>query len=363
MPFPGSQQRSMVSFSYFMHHQIWWMRLLLYIIVSWQVLRLAVRRFKWRMVFVGLVLVLYGVVAYFLTTRLDPQRMFQMPEDPTYAAGSANKVSPGKLVIGVVMDGEAKAYPIEIIAYHHQIRDRVGRTDILVTYCSLCRSARVYDPRVQGQKTHFRLVGIDMYNAMMEDDVTGSWWQQASGVAVAGKAKGEKLTEIPAQQMTLDAWSKLYPNTLVLQADEKFLKQYGQLAGYDEGTSGNSLESRDMVTGAARSWVAVASVRGVKRSYDWTTLEQQHILQDTLNGKAIAITLAVDGKSFFGISRQLGDQVLDLTYAKPDMLRDTKTSSTWSITGKCISGCDSTVQLESISVTQEYFHSFQHFGR
>lgn len=365
MPFPGSQQKSMIGFSWFMHHQIWWMRLLLYILISWQVLRLAVRKKIWRMVVVGVLLVVYGFLTYFLNTRLNPQNMFRLPTDPEYASAEANKVSGGKLIVGVEIDGIAKAYPLEIIAYHHQIRDKIGRSDVLVTYCSLCRSARVYAPNVQGEYAHFSLIGIDQYNAVMEDDVTGSWWQQATGQAIAGKAKGEQLIEITSQQMSLKRWMEMHPRTQILQPDADFLKEYAQLVGYDEGANGNTLESRDKTSGAANAWVVVATVRNKSRAYDWNTLEATGIIQDTLNNKPIAIVLDSDGVSFYGFYRS--HQGVTYTFKRDsptsDFLTETGSGLTWTLTGQKLFKDASPVTLEKLPVAQEFNHTFNTFGK
>lgn len=365
MPFPGSQQKSMIGFSWFMHHQIWWMRLCLYILISWQVLRLAIRKKIWRMVFVGIALVLYGCIAYYLSTRLNPQQMFRMPTDPVYANARENTVSEGKLVVGVFMNGEAKAYPLEILAYHHQIRDKIGRTDVLITYCSLCRSARVYLPQIEGEYARFSLVGIDQYNAILEDDVTGSWWQQANGKAIAGKLKGEQLDEIPAQQMSLKRWMEIYPESLVLQADDDFRKQYKQLAGYDEGKNGNALESRNETSGSAQSWVVVATVRDVRRAYDWTTLEKTGIIQDTLNHKPIAIVLDKDGVSFYGFYREQNGVVYSFKRSSPqsDFLTEEHTGMEWTLNGKKIIIGESAHAMEPLPVVQEFNHTFNTFGK
>jgi hypothetical protein len=117
-----------------------------------------------------------------------------------------NKVDRKKLVIGVVSNNEAKAYPIQIIGYHHQVRDTIGNTPIMVTYCTVCRTGRVFSPVVNGKPETFRLVGMDHFNAMFEDATTESWWQQATGVAVTGKLKGKALQEIPSTQSTLESW-------------------------------------------------------------------------------------------------------------------------------------------------------------
>jgi hypothetical protein len=60
----------------------------------------------------------------------------------------------------------------------------------MVTYCTVCRTGRVYGPIINGKKETFRLVGMDHFNAMLEDATTKSWWQQATWDA---RAAGDSM--------------------------------------------------------------------------------------------------------------------------------------------------------------------------
>ena len=150
--------------------------------------------------------------------------MFYQPQNKILATVAANKVDTTKLVIGVAVNGEAKAYPVEIIGYHHQVADTIGGEPVMVTYCSVCRTGRVFSPFVNSKLEKFRLVGMDHFNAMFEDVTTKSWWRQATGKAVAGKLKGTALKEIESAQMSLGSWIRKYPNAIILQPDPVFIK-------------------------------------------------------------------------------------------------------------------------------------------
>ena len=50
------------------------------------------------------------------------------------AARDSSFVEPNDLVLAVSRDGDAAAYPIRLIAYHHIVNDRIGRTPSVVTY-------------------------------------------------------------------------------------------------------------------------------------------------------------------------------------------------------------------------------------
>ena len=52
--------------------------------------------------------------------------MFKQPKQLLLVNAESNKVDPNRLVIGVSINGEAKAYPIQFLGYHHHIQDTVG---------------------------------------------------------------------------------------------------------------------------------------------------------------------------------------------------------------------------------------------
>jgi uncharacterized protein DUF3179 len=61
--------------------------------------------------------------------------MFRQPAHPEYAgAAAASFLSDQDRVLGVELNGEAAAYPIRAMAYHHLTQDRVGGVDLVVTY-------------------------------------------------------------------------------------------------------------------------------------------------------------------------------------------------------------------------------------
>ena len=363
MPFPGSQEGGTLRLAYFMSNNIWWMRLLLYIITAQFLFRFILRRKVFAAIIVFSMLIIYGVMTYYLVYKLNASAMFKQQQNPVYATAADNRVNEGKLVIGVVINGEAKAYPIEIIGYHHQVRDVIGRQELMVTYCTVCRSGRVFSPVVNGNITNFSLVGMDKFNAMFEDEETGSWWQQATGIAIAGKMKGTALPEIYSRQMSLHAWLTEFPDSKILQPDDNFLKQYNQLTGYDEGKVNNDLEHRDPLPWQNKSWVIVAKVGEHKRAYDYAELEKRHVINDTLGGKEIAVTLALDNKSFYAFERRNDGVVYQFFYDSKftNGLGDNNSNLTWSFSGQARLSEDSTIQLRQIPVYQEFYHTFKDF--
>jgi hypothetical protein len=234
MPFPGSQKRNSIGIAYFLNDNLWWIRLLIIFFLLAPLVHFLRSGKKWQQFSVFVLLVFYGLIYYAFHYKFLAEKMFLQPHIKSFATATAD-TNRQKLVIGVSLQQVAKAYPVEIIGYHHQVRDTLGGEEIMVTYCTVCRSGRVFSPMVNGNMENFRLVGMDHFNAMFEDETTKSWWQQATGKAIIGPMKGYQLKEIHSEQMRLADWLFLHPNSEVLQPDSNFREKYDSPKGYDAG--------------------------------------------------------------------------------------------------------------------------------
>jgi len=201
---------------------------------------------------------------------------------------------------------------------------------------------------------------MDHFNAMFEDATTKSWWQQATGVAITGSLKGTALKEIPSQQVSLAAWLRAYPNSLILQPDSSFKKEYDSLAGYDKGTLESSLEKRDTASWKMKSWVIGVAAPGYAKAYDWNDLVKQQMIEDSLPALPILITLEKDTASFHVWNRAITGQVLHFT-KNASGLQDINTQSLWSDDGICIEGALIGQRLKPVQASQEFWHSWQNF--
>jgi len=65
---------------------------------------------------------------------IEHDRFIAATDPRVVAAEDARWLEAGSEVFGVVIDGEARAYPIPMIAYHHVVNDRLAGIPIAVTY-------------------------------------------------------------------------------------------------------------------------------------------------------------------------------------------------------------------------------------
>lgn len=357
MPFPGSQESESVGLAYFIHTNIFWFRTIGLLIILFPIIQYFTIGKPLAKVLVVVGLILYTVVFYFFNYKFLAEKMFYQPNTKTFAYASQSKVPMDGLVIGVSNNEKAKAYPIEIIGYHHQVRDTIGGKPVMVTYCTVCRTGRVFSPQVDGKPENFRLIGMDHFNAMFEDETTKSWWRQVSGEAVAGPLKGAALEEVFSEQMTLRAWLDLHPTSEILQPDSSFKKDYDDLKGFDKGTIESGLEKRDSLSWKEKSWVVGVELGNLSRAYDWNNLVEAGVINDTLNATPILIVLRNDSATFHVFKRDS----LDFIIATNGNLQDRQTRSEWNRSGQSIEGALKGSTLPVIQSYQEFWHSWRTF--
>jgi len=80
--------------------------------------------------------------------------------DPQFVpANGETKVGPMEPVLSIIIDGDARAYPLRILLWHEIVNDVVGGVPILVSYCPLCNSGVIYDRRFDGEVLSFGNTG------------------------------------------------------------------------------------------------------------------------------------------------------------------------------------------------------------
>ncbi len=364
MPMPGSQQMNSINIAYALHYVRWVIRIVLFIALMF-FLNESWNKYKMSTI-VGSVFLIASI--YLTNFPMSADTMFKKMTEQNFATKAGSLIDTNRLIIGVIIGNEAKAYPINIIAHHHQVKDIINGKDVLVTYCSVCRTGRVYNPTIDGQMTDFRLVGMDHFNAMFEDPETKSWWRQVNGECIAGRLKGKKLEEIQCYQTTLKTWLKLYPNSFILQEDSKFKEDYKDLEKFDDGSSKSSLIGRDKAPNSFKSWVVWVKNRNQIAMADWSEIEKNgYVIKETENTKSLIISN--DGQSLFAfditpLMKTIAPGNLSKIYIHSTDFEMTSTngkSYRFDYKGMIENSKDTTLQLPVIQCTQEFYHSYQYF--
>lgn len=294
MPMPGSQQMNSIDLAYFLHEFRWLFRFLFLGMATWGLVKSSWSR-KWVL---GILLFLSATIAYVFNFIMSADAMFKPPYSKVMASPETNKVDLNRLVVGVEINGDARAYPIQFLGYHHFVYDTVGGQPVLVTYCTVCRTGRVFDPQIEGKVEQFRLVGMDHFNAMIEDQTTGSWWRQSTGEAIEGGRKGLKMKEIFCNQLSLKEWISQHPNSKIMQADKHSLAEYDDNFDYENGNSRSMLTGTDTGSWKSKSWVVGVVVGKESVAFDWNELKRKRILSEKLETTTVLLVLGDDNTHF-----------------------------------------------------------------
>lgn len=352
MPMPGSQRMDTLNVAYFLHSNRWFFRIAFVILIAAGSRRAfgIERRWKW---LPALMAALAVAVVGFLHFEMAAERMFQQPRIVAFEARARNALDDNAVVIGVENNGEAKAYPIRFLAYHHQVQDTVGGKPVLVTYCSVCRSGRVFEPIVRGHPEKFRLVGMDQFNAMFEDATTQSWWRQATGEAVAGPLKGKTMKEVPCVQLTVRKWFELYPDAVVMQPDAASMANYGE-GKFERGENKSGLTGTDPDSWKDKSWVVGVQAGALSKAYDWNRLKEQRVINDQVGDTPIVLVLSSDQQSFAAFERPAASELFTV---QDDTLISAGRS--YDFSGRDLAA--PMQHLRKLSAYQEFWHSWRTF--
>ncbi|MEM7338981.1 MAG: DUF3179 domain-containing (seleno)protein [Actinomycetota bacterium] len=139
----------------------------------------------------------------------DPERV---------TAAEANEwMEDGEIVFGVVVNGEAVAYPFRILGHHELANDTVGGEPVSLIFCTLCRTALLFDRQVEGQVLDFQTSGLLISsNKIMVDVQTDTLWSHLNAVGIGGELEGVPLEQFPVEVTTWREWQDAHPDTETL---------------------------------------------------------------------------------------------------------------------------------------------------
>ena len=217
-------------------------------------------------------------------------------------ADAAAWILPDDDVIGVEINGDARAYPIRIIGWHEMVNDTVGGVPVSLTYCTLCGSAILYEGRVGSEIYRFGTSGL-LYrsNKLMYDRTTNSLWEQFAGEPVWGPLvdAGVSLTVRPTVVTTWRAWLEAHPDTTVLDIDTGFRRDYAPGAAYREYNASPDLIFAVPTTDdrlGDKDDVYVVRVGDDLTAYPVALLAERGLINDAVGDLAVVVVATPDGK-------------------------------------------------------------------
>jgi hypothetical protein len=296
-------------------------------------------------------------------------------------------------VIAIEINGDARAYPIQILIWHEIVNDEVGNTPVTVTYCPLCNSALAYErtvmrmPHNNDQEPEelildFGTSGLLLNSSLvMFDRCTETLWSHFTAEAVHGTLVGSQLTTLPVAMVPWGTWRSAHPDGLVLSTDTGFERDYGQnpYPGYDtsprpflfQGEVDGQLSAMTRIVGISltdtdeSSALALPLVTLVEDQVIHTELAGTDLVMWWVPGMNSALNLhdIVFSKDVgsVGVFSPLVDGLHLSFQPKGDSFIDEQTTSTWNALGHAIQGPLTGQRLERIEHLDTFWFAWAAF--
>jgi len=218
-------------------------------------------------------------------------------DNPTMIpAGKAEYLEPEDPVFGIVVGGDARAYPLRIMDWHEMANDIIGGIPVSLSYCTLCGAAIAYDGRASdGQTYTFGSSGLLFRsNKLMYDRQTRTLWNQITGEPVLGDLVGTgiELDLVPVVLTTWKEWQIQHSNTVVLDIETGFDRPYVLGAAYGGYFSSDSTmfpvwQRSELLN--KKSQIYALTVDGLPKAYPIDILAEEKVVNDTVGDMPVVI--------------------------------------------------------------------------
>jgi hypothetical protein len=289
-------------------------------------------------------------------------------------------LEPQEPVVLFEIDGDARAYPMQILMWHEIVNDVVGEVPVTVTFCPLCNTAIAFERAFDGQVLDFGTTGRLRYsNLIMYDRQTETWWQQASGQAIAGEYAGRQLTFLPAAIVGWAEFKAAHPEGKVLSRDTGFRRDYGRnpYVGYDDFGRSPFLYDGPQTPGQLPPMARVLTVdlNDEAVAYPYDVLQEIHVANDVVGGTPVVVfwaagtASALDGAgvasgrdvgTLIAYSREVEGETLSFRFAEGAIV-DAGTGSEWNVLGEAVGGPLAGTRLAPVVSVNHFWFSWAAF--
>jgi hypothetical protein len=247
-----------------------------------------------------------------------------------------------ELVVGLNINEDIRAYPLQILVWHEIVNDIVGGVPVAITYCPLCFTNQIFNRTLEdGNIVEFGTSG-KLYNSnlVLYDRTSDSLWSQALAQGIVGKYAGANLQRIPFDVANWKEWKELYPESKILSRDTGSSRPYGIDPYGDYYTNSEVLfpiPNQDDRLGPKEIIIGLENNDRYK-AYKLQTVEDKKIINDEINNRSITLF------SSFPFMVRAFDPVVDglalqFKYnSQNNTYIDIQTGSDWNFEGVAING-------------------------
>ena len=192
------------------------------------------------------------------------------------AVAAAEGLAPTEPVVGLTVNGTARAYPLSVLIWHEIVNDVIAGVPVAVTFCPLCNAAVAFDRRVDGRTLEFGTTGkLRHSDLVMYDRQSESWWQQFTGQAIVGEMLGQELRFLPARLESFAKFKARAPEGQVLVPNNADLRRYGMNPYYGYDAANAPFLYRGKMPGVVAPLARVVAVGDQAWSVDFLQIKQR----------------------------------------------------------------------------------------
>jgi thiol-disulfide isomerase/thioredoxin len=264
-------------------------------------------------------------------------------EEPTVVpAARAAHMREDDVVLGVVVAGEARAYPWWVAKNFHAVNDTVRGVPVAITFCEQCTGAAAFRRELDGRVLTLETAGVYNGTIIARDRETRTLWAPFSGRALEGPLAGRKLERIPLALTRWSDWKRRHPATMVAWGPAQVRGGHG--SWYEPGKWGIVAEMGATLTGwdtrlPENTLVYGLDVAGGRRAYPLGELRARGPHGDEAFGVPVVL-LAPGDLEAVAFDRRVGGRTLTFRAASTGAaaMRDDETGTAWSGEGVAVEG-------------------------
>jgi hypothetical protein len=213
-------------------------------------------------------------------------------------------------VIGIVHEGQVRAYPLATLSYREVVHDLVGDVPLAVTWSPFCYTARVFLGSSDSEMhfvPQFGFTGRVLVNSPVMYDVrSGVRWIQYQGAPLEGPDAGTRLPEIPSLNTTLGAWLNAYPESDVISDSvaptQDLFDNY-----YAGGRAGMHRPPHRDARWPAKEIVAGVDIEGDACAFPMSWLQIEPVVNETVGGTPLVVAYEQGSASVVAFCAQISN--------------------------------------------------------
>ena len=282
------------------------------------------------------------------------------------------------LVVGVVIDGRAFAYPHKMMDQHEIVNEPTRTTPYTVSFCPLTGSSVVFKATIDGGVKTFGVSGLLMQNNLiMFDRQTDSNWPQLRLQADQGTLINTKLDLIDHTEIEWGAWKDLHPGTLIMNRNSggRDPTVYNTIFYNGYRVPNNPplfpMNYNDTRLLPKIRVLGVFAGGGTKAYPMFSFDDGRAIINDQISGEPIAVFGDPDSRMIRAFVSRVNGQTLTLKLkSSPDLISlpnvqfvDDETGSVWDIEGNAVEGSLKGEKMDRATSFIAYWFAWSAFNR